>query len=105
MEAARAVELTGTNCSIGLISRNSCVVVNASYGTEIRNIPEFYNNLRFFIDAPTRSIRLGSRREILLDWFLYIASFCRPGGYGRGSPPDPIPNSVVKSPSADGTAS
>ena len=34
-----------------------------------------------------------------------IARFRRPGGYGGGSPPDPIPNSVVKSPCADGTAS
>ena len=32
MEALRSVELTDTNCSIGLISRNSCVVVNAPYG-------------------------------------------------------------------------
>ena len=30
---------------------------------------------------------------------------CRPGGYAGGSPPDPIPNSVVKSPRADGTMS
>ena len=29
----------------------------------------------------------------------------RPGGYGEGSKPDPIPNSVVKTLSADGTAS
>ena len=29
----------------------------------------------------------------------------RPGGYAGGSPPDPIPNSVVKSPRADGTVS
>ena len=28
----------------------------------------------------------------------------RPGGYGEGSKPDPIPNSVVKTLSADGTA-
>ena len=87
MEALRGVELTGTNCSIGLIFRNSCVVVNASCGLKIRNIPEFKTtNLRSL-------------------WFLYIASFRRPGGYGGGSPPDPIPDSAVKSPSADGTAS
>ena len=29
----------------------------------------------------------------------------RPGGYGEGAPPDPIPNSAVKPLSADGTAS
>ena len=45
MEALRGVELTGTNCSIGLIFRNSCVVVNASYGLKIRNIPEFNNKI------------------------------------------------------------
>ena len=32
-------------------------------------------------------------------------ALCRPGGYAGGSPPDPIPNSVVKSPRADGTVS
>ena len=31
--------------------------------------------------------------------------FCRSGGYGGEPPPDPIPNSVVKVPSADGTTS
>jgi hypothetical protein len=30
---------------------------------------------------------------------------CRPGGYSGELPPDPIPNSVVKVPSADGTTS
>ena len=29
----------------------------------------------------------------------------RPGGYGAGAPPDPIPNSAVKACSADGTLS
>ena len=29
----------------------------------------------------------------------------RPGGYGGEPQPDPIPNSVVKLPSADGTSS
>ena len=29
----------------------------------------------------------------------------RPGGYGEGVPPDPIPNSTVKFFSVDGTAS
>jgi hypothetical protein len=30
VEVRRRMELTGTNCSIGLISRNLCVAVNAS---------------------------------------------------------------------------
>ena len=34
-----------------------------------------------------------------------IPGFGRPGGYGEGSPPDPISNSAVKTLSADGTAS
>ena len=32
-------------------------------------------------------------------------SLGRPGGYGEGSTPDPIPNSAVKTLSADGTVS
>src|SRR4030095_1784118 len=35
----------------------------------------------------------------------YVAVFCRLGGLGGGLPPDPIPNSAVKAPSAHGTAS
>ena len=34
-----------------------------------------------------------------------ISVLRRPGGYGEGPTPDPIPNSVVKPLSADGTAS
>src|SRR5215469_9279763 len=30
--------------------------------------------------------------------------FCWPGGHSGGIPPDPIPNSAVKAPSAHGTA-
>ena len=41
----------------------------------------------------------------LTDMLVPFKALCRPGGYGRGSPPDPIPNSVVKPPRADGTAS
>jgi hypothetical protein len=32
-------------------------------------------------------------------------ALCRPGGYGGVAAPDPIPNSAVKRPSADGTLS
>jgi hypothetical protein len=33
-----------------------------------------------------------------------VSVFCRPGGPSGGIPPDPIPNSAVKAPSAHGTA-
>ena len=35
---------------------------------------------------------------------LSISVLCRPGGPSGGIPPDPIPNSAVKAPSAYGTA-
>ena len=35
----------------------------------------------------------------------HLYRFCRPGGYSEELPPDPIPNSVVKFLSADGTTS
>ena len=35
----------------------------------------------------------------------HLNRFRRPGGYGGEPPPDPISNSVVKVPSADGTTS
>ena len=40
-----------------------------------------------------------------LKLFLYKAVFLWSGGYGEGRTPDTIPNSEVKSYSADGTAS
>ena len=44
MEALRGVELTGTNCSIGLIFRNLCVVVNASARFEDQKHLRTFNN-------------------------------------------------------------
>ena len=35
----------------------------------------------------------------------FVSVLRRPGGHGEGPTPDPIPNSVVKPLSADGTAS
>ena len=37
--------------------------------------------------------------------FLKLHALCRPGGFGGVAAPDPIPNSAVKRPSADGTLS
>lgn len=48
----------------------------------------------------------GSTREKRKTFRLsQICRLCRPGGIGGELPPDPIPNSVVKVPSADGTTS
>ena len=35
----------------------------------------------------------------------FASPFCRPGDYSGVAAPDPIPNSAVKRPSADGTPS
>ncbi len=48
-------------------------------------------------------LQLDGEAAISLACFLHVLR--RPGGYGEGSKPDPIPNSVVKTLSADGTAS
>ena len=42
---------------------------------------------------------------LLIPVFRVLCSvLCRPGGHSGGIPPDPIPNSAVKAPSAHGTA-
>ena len=84
MEEPRGLKLTGTNRSIGLNAHlfmhgDDCVAHNAVNATD---------NVDLVQDV--RDFSRGS---------------CRPGGYAGGSPPDPIPNSVVKSPRADGTMS
>jgi hypothetical protein len=47
-------------------------------------------------------VRLCADQKIQL---LELHVLCRPGGYGGVAAPDPIPNSDVKRPSADGTSS
>ena len=78
VEVWQHMKLTGTNHSIVLnIANRACAVINPS--VLIKNIQIF---------------------------FLFCKNdFSWPGGYGGGPPLDPIPNSVVKSSSADGTSS
>ncbi len=81
MQAQRCVELTGTNRSIGLIA----LLLHARKARQERAW-----RTRAAAEHPTRvmSSVLG-----------------RPGDPGGVSEPDPIPNSAVKRPSADGTSS
>ena len=74
MEALRGVELTGTNCSIGLISRNSCVVVNASYG--LRSETSQNINLKYL--------------RFFTYWFLTLLAFADP--VVMAGVPHPIPS-------------
>jgi hypothetical protein len=78
VEAWQHVKLTSTNRSIGLIT---------SHADKHRLLISMKD-----IDA---LINIKSRHH----------SFIWPGGYGEGPAPDPIPNSVVKTLSANGTAS
>ena len=71
MEALRGVELTGTNCSIGLIFRNLCVVVNASHGKRSETSQNLIQNLRSF-------------------WFLTLLAFADP--VVMAGVPHPIPS-------------
>ena len=72
------IELTGTNRSIGLIA--------------------------LIANAHSHSKRKQWRDTDVID---LLASFVlgRPGGFSGGPVPDPISNSAVKLPSADGTKS
>ena len=69
------MKLTGTNSSIGLIGRMR------------RQL------LKLLTEHFLRSIYF---KTVVAEWL---------GGYGEGPTPDPIPNSAVKTLSADGTAS
>ena len=78
VEAQQCVQLTGTNCSIGL---------------KVASMR---------MDKPHKHTRIqGKMRKYTAPF----RPFWRPGGYGEGAPPDPISNSDVKPLSADGTAS
>ena len=77
VEAQQCVKLTGTNSSIGLIVLIACV-----HG--------------FAMESGAKAPWKSSFSILVLR---------RPGGYGGVTAPDPIPNSAVKRPSADGTSS
>ena len=105
VEVRQRMKLTGTNSSIGLI-----VLI-----TSARHIvPTDERGLRRY---PPDGTRRNARRPLGLAGFAramvrkktasrkFMHAFCRPGGYGGVAAPDPIPNSAVKRPSADGTSS
>ena len=121
VEAPQGVELTGTNSSIGLIALINAMLILASgsgaraatrepgggwsSGAKLRDgmagapCPERKSGC---------ALRLGVRiayriAEKSTDQF--ASPFCRPGDYCGVAAPDPIPNSAVKRPSADGTPS
>ena len=87
VEAQQCVKLTGTNSSIGLI-----VLMQSMHETKRLVRGERFVGLRII----TLQALENSRN---------LCRLCRPGGFGGEPPPDPIPNSVVKVPSADGTTS
>ena len=63
------------------------------------------NHLQSQHTPRTRTGRSGSRPAALADHRSLTTNGQpgRPGGYGGGPAPDPIPNSAVKPPSAHGT--
>ena len=105
VEAQQCVKLTGTNSSIGLI-----VLITSAHSYVLAD----ERGLRRY--HPDRA-RKSARRPLGLAGFAramvrkktasrkFMHAFCRPGGYGGVAAPDPIPNSAVKRPSADGTSS
>ena len=85
VEEPRGLKLTGTNRSIGLNSGRSM------HGGDIVSRPcGSLLNVNGTVAASPASDTHAARRA---------------GGYAGGSPPDPIPNSAVKSPRVDGTTS
>ena len=93
VEVRQRMELTGTNCSIGLI------ISHASYYavTAYEALSHAWRTVRFDGSATSVKDIINSRN--------FKSRFRRPGDYGAGPPPVPISNTVVKSCSADGTTS
>ena len=115
MEAQQCVKLTGTNRSIGLIpdlASRTAVNPAPKARRETKQNPQQLktrppkdtSNKTHPIDPdtprgrPPRTAQIPRRAQT-------GRALERPGGYGGGDTPDPIPNSAVKPSSADGTAS
>ena len=83
MDVQQCMKLTGTNRSIGLILPRAAASLSKTNPPQEPDVTHI-----------THPIRKGSR--VRLDDLVVMA---------RGPTPDPIPNSAVKTLSADGTAS
>jgi hypothetical protein len=108
VDAQQCVKLTSTNRSIGLISHIACSDKQMTR-TMLGPTPErrcktagtagyfIYSISTDWIQGPATRSRAGaSIVQVFLDDLVVIA---------RGNTPDPIPNSAVKTLSADGTPS
>ena len=102
VEAQQCVKLTSTNSSIGLIvlithghSHRSNQIALLAMSARTRRVSggELFARMIECAGGPERAGKTSSH------------AFRRPGGYCEVAAPDPIPNSVVKLPSADGTPS
>ena len=97
MEAQQCVKLTGTNCSIGLIIA-SAACSGKTKPTKTRQTKQSERQIRFPppLNKSPHLKRTDNNRLSGLHDLVAMA---------RDDPPDPIPNSAVKTLSADGTAS
>ena len=102
VDAQQCVKLTSTNRSIGLILAPSHAAINGL----TTSVPHKAGTLGCFLyscipvstihDIDPASARAKARASFFFDDLVVIA---------RGNTPDPIPNSAVKTLSADGTPS
>ena len=107
MEAQQCVKLSPTNRSIGLIYRRKAPEKGKKAGPTTHSGKHQDKKHR-----PTSSTRAARRkRHATPPTHFPTHALERKAGFddlvamARGDPPDPIPNSAVKSLSADGTAS
>ena len=113
MEVPQCMQLTGTNSSIELRSlslsnahlypsrRYAALARGAAPGGRHIVCRRFGCSLRIRAGTVIRSMSVGASTE-RPD---FASRFRRPGDYGGVAAPDPIPNSAVKRPCADGTSS
>jgi hypothetical protein len=105
VDAQQCVKLTSTNRSIGLISHIACSdkqTDEVSHAKQPAHLAASFTRAKLDLNHARISIQhpLGRRPEHRSNFFLNDLVVI-----ARGNTPDPIPNSAVKTLSADGTPS
>lgn len=115
------MKLTSTNRPFGLTNRSfshasgvelevpsdtvRCTPPNDGQAKPAAHVQQrFLSRMPRHESAPVDRDGMGSRPSATLRLRARARTHKFPGGYGRRATPDPIPNSVVKPPCADGTA-
>ena len=104
VQARQRVQLTGTNRSFELDRAHLQCALDDE---DPRRLTEVRGRVTVIVAMATslRGSRTGTKATLCPLSPTSVTVLCRPGGISGEPEPDPIPNSAVKLPSADGTKS